>query len=379
MRKLEKIYNDILRRHNELTDVDINIKKDICIEQCLEGTYNILNEYVKDPDFTPVPKEFLNEMCSLVKFSKESVVKISFKHLYELLKEYDYEYFNEFKMNLKKRSLLNGDLYIIILGTISDDIIPFNDAFNLINSYVNDEVVAERMFNEIVKNRDIDALCSIRTGNENEFFNKNAMIYISLFAEFPKDSLEHELTHFIQKIVGLDKSLSKQFTSSDFNSFMLKDANKAKQLYSFVQSLSKSNNTTSMLINFFKMKFNSKEFDQSVKAVLNGFQRIYENDKLDYVDDRLEFDKNVKNRVEANNDKSLRMKWLEDFIDIIESSKFRNDYLIPVLNSEYDSDYFRKNRSYFMILLYLGFKIMFNFDIKDRLFKHFETFKYRDN
>ena len=52
-------------------------------------TICIINEYVKDSELTPIPKEFLNVICSKVKYRRDNIIIISMKELYELLREYE--------------------------------------------------------------------------------------------------------------------------------------------------------------------------------------------------------------------------------------------------------------------------------------------------
>lgn len=382
--KFEQIFRKILDEHQSITDVDHPfICQESSFDASLEGTKFILNEYVKDPAFTPVPKQVLDEICSLAKFKKDNVVKISFRKIYELLEEYDYEYYNEFKSNLLQRSLYDGSLCIVLLFDVDrDNVMPLNRTYAFINSYVEDEDASRRMLEEILKAGDVDALCSVSDQRrlDDWFFNENAMIYVSLFGEFLKDSLEHELTHFVQRIVGLDKSLQKQFTKAEFGSFAMRDVQKAQILYDFISKLAEGDSDIQrMLIGFFQMKLNLRELDQSVKAILNGFQRIYEHNAFSFISE-LDIDERRRNQLEAKNDHSLRMKWVKDLLVKIESNEFLNDYLKPMLKQKnYDNEFFRKNRSFFFVILYLGIKLILDFGIKEKVMQHFNEFKFRDN
>ena len=382
--KFEQIFRKILAEHQSITDVDHSlICQESSFDASLEGTKFILNEYVKDPDFTPVPKQVLDKICSLAKFKKDNVVKISFREIYELLEEYDYEYYNEFKSNLLQRSLYDGSLCIVLLFDVDrDNVMPLNRTYAFINSYVEDENASRRMLEEILKAGDVDALCSVSDQGrlDDWFFNENAMIYVSLFGEFLKDSLEHELTHFVQRIVGFDKSLQKQFTKAEFGSFAMRDAHKAQILYDFISKLAEGDDyIRRMLIGFFQIKLNPRELDQSVKAILNGFQRIYEHNAFSFIGE-LDIDERRRNQLETKNDLSLRMKWVKDLLAKIESNEFLNDYLKPMLKQKnYDNEFFRKNRSFFFVILYLGIKLILDFGIKEKVMQHFNEFKFRDN
>ena len=215
--KLQEIYEKIIAEHDALVDIEppcLDLGSTLIIP-CEDGGYKILSEYVKDPAFTPVPKELLNEVCSKIKLSHDFVLKIPFREIAKKLKDYDYEYYYEFKENLEKRALLDGSLYVI--GLLSIDrtkVFFFNKTFMFISSKTKDIEVSKAMLDKILRDtegKDIDAFCATANSSSSEdagFFNGNALVYLNLLSEFPKDSLEHELTHFVQRVVGFDKSLS---------------------------------------------------------------------------------------------------------------------------------------------------------------------------
>ena len=74
--------------------------------------FNILNEYVEDPELTPVPKQVLIMFAKSLKTKQDSVKTFSYREIYEMLHEYDYEYSEEFKENLLKYEAFNGHLTV---------------------------------------------------------------------------------------------------------------------------------------------------------------------------------------------------------------------------------------------------------------------------
>ena len=126
MSRFEEIY---LRIINEMNSIS-NVEPEFIDYNNIEDTYNIItedtisiiNEYVKDPELIPIPKDFLNVICSRVKYRRDNVTIISMKELYELLREYEYPFYDDFKNSLKTFS---GNLYIVML---------FNRDFNFYSS-----------------------------------------------------------------------------------------------------------------------------------------------------------------------------------------------------------------------------------------------------
>ena len=187
----------------------------------------------------------------------------------------------------------------------------------------------------------------------NEFFQNNGLIFISLKGEFIKDSLEHELTHFVQKTVGFNKTEQQIKQSNKFNNFINCDNKSAEQLIKWLKEYITENDfQLSRLMQFFGVKFNSNELHQSIKAVLNGIQRIYEYGKLSYISE-LDFSKNEINKEESNKNLQFRLNWLNSFLLVINSNKFIENNLKPVIlnlfNEEEQQEYLIKNRPYFII------------------------------
>lgn len=393
MNKFDEVYTKILNECKSVTDIEqdfINNKNDN-YEVISEDILYIINEYVKDPELTPVPKEYLNIICSRVKFRRDNVTIISMKELYNLLREYEYPFYQEFKQNLGSFS---GNLYIVMLFDrdyefLGDEsILQFNSTYQFLFDTIKDKSICNQLCNELLKEKykDADALCS-KTDNDlknNKFFQENCLIYVSLKTEFIKDSLEHELTHFVQKTVGFNKTENKIKEDDKLNTFINCDKKAANNLLNWIKNNITNDQIKIMrLMKFFSVKFKSNELHESIKAVLNGFQRIYEYGKFKYIN-KLDFSTREINQNESKNNIQFRLNWLNIFFNVINSNNFiKNDLSIVILNLFNEQDqqqYLIKYRSYFIVLLYFGFKYMFkNLNIDNKLKEHFETFKYRDN
>ena len=94
MNKFNQLYDKIINEYKSITDdenefIDYDKLSDN-YEVITENVIKIINEYVQDPELTPVPKEFLNVICSKVKYRRDNVCIISMNELYSLLREYEY-------------------------------------------------------------------------------------------------------------------------------------------------------------------------------------------------------------------------------------------------------------------------------------------------
>ena len=393
--KLYQIYQTIRQNSKSLTDVEQDFN---CFQSATnndlyqiisEDTIKILNEYVQDPQLTPVPKQFLNVICNRIKYRRNNIVVIPMHELSALLKEYEYPYFKQFKDTLNSYT---GNLYIVLLfeRDFKHDILPFNSTYQFLEEQLNDSNISTQLCEQLLNERlkYVDAFCS-KLNNDNincsnDFYKNNCLIFISLSGDSIKDSLQHELTHFIQKTVGLNKSLSKIQKDPRFNSLFIQDKNTFEKLLNWIKSI--PNHNEIFLLNFFKCKFQPSEFDQTIKAVLNGIQRIYEYSKLNYIP-QLEYTEKEINKAEHIPDKNkkliFRQTWLEKFITTIHSNDFQLNQLFPIItnnNTTESQQYLIKYRHYFIIFLYLTIEKIFpNINIQEKLTQHFNKFIFKDN
>ena len=143
MNKFNEVYNKILNECKSVTNIEQDFidNKNDNYEVISEDTLYIINEYVKDPELTPIPKEFLNIICSRVKFRRDNITIISMKELYDLLREYEYPFYQDFKQNLGSFS---GNLYIIMLFDrdykfVGDEsILQFNSTYQFLFNTIKD-------------------------------------------------------------------------------------------------------------------------------------------------------------------------------------------------------------------------------------------------
>ena len=393
MNKFNQYFQEIINQYQSVTDAEYDffnpLESENAYEVITEDTIQILNEYVSDPELTPVPKEIFNFICSKVKYRKNNVTVIPMKHIYDLLKQYDYPFYDEFKTSLKT---FNGYLYIVMLfdrDYSHQNFIEFNKTFSILNSYIGDKNISGILCHELLRDnlKTVDAFCS-KTDNDiknNKFFEDNCLIFVSLKCEFIKDSLEHEITHFIQKTVGLSKTVYNSINDDKkFSSFENLTKENGEKLINWLKTnITTNEQYLASLGNFFRIKFSYRELHQSLKAVLNGFQRIYEYNKFSYINELNFLDSEI-HKHEANNDKQFRMEWLEKFFQVINSKEFIKNQLSSVIlnlfKTEEQSQFLIQNRIFFIVLLYFGFINIFpELNVKEKVIEHFKTFKFRDN
>lgn len=396
MGKFKDVYDKLKKTYEMTADIenDANIFNAMSSDKysvISEDTLHIIDEYVKDPELTPVPKEVLNFICSKAKFRRDNVFEIPMEELFSLLREHEYPFYQEFKQNL---GALDGSLYVVMLFdrdfSIDEDLQTpaFNSTYQFLLENFKDENACRHICKELLKekNKTADAICS-KTDAEIEddlFFKRNCLIFVSLKGEFLKDSLEHELTHFVQKTVGFRKIEDSIKSAEAFRSFIERDAASFNRLVDWLKDkITDDQEKLKRLLMFFNVKFNSRELHQSIKAILNGVQRIYEYRKLGYIA-VLDFSKREIDKRESLHDSEFRLDWLKRFINVANSDEFIKDILAKTIVGIFDAQdqqaYLLEHRPYFIILLYFGFKMMFkSLDIDRKLEEHFKIFKYKDN
>ena len=382
-------FNDLKKLYKELIKEDVDISSEnikeltsslyrskFILEQEYINGWKLLNEVVEDPELTPIPKNiFINIAKNLCK--EYAIVKYSYKDLYQNLKEYDYEYYNEFKENLKKYSATNASLYVILCPLDLKHPADSNKTIQLMKSSMS-EVDTYRLFQEMLRNANASAI-TLSEINLSSAINKNSFIFLNRdkLRNKWKDTLEHELTHFIQRIVGFDKSLSKTFN----NEFLYDELNNpilSQKLIEFVENISDCPYLYSGLTRFLLYIFKNTEQHTFIKNIINFIQREYEYDKDVY---EINHKKLKISQVESllNDEKiKFREKWIKDYLKWLNSDNckiwLKDEYVKYSKSNE--SHKFKK---FLLCIAYYGIKLQLNdYHIDDKIVEHFRKFKFRD-
>ena len=379
---LQKLYKELVKEDIDISSENIKeltsslYRSKFIPEQEYINGWKLLNEVVEDPELTPVPKNIFIDIAR--KLCREySIVKYSYKNLYQNLKEYDYEYYNEFKENLKKYSANNSNLYIILSPLDLKHPADSNKTIQLMKSSMS-EVDTYRLFQEILRNANASDF-TLSEINLNSAPNKNSFIFLNRdkLENKWKDTLEHELTHFIQRIVGFNKSLSKTFK----NEFLYDELNNpilSQKLINFIEDISNCSYLYSELTRFLLYIFKNTEQHTFIKNIINFIQREYEYDKTVY---EVNHKKLKISQIESLNDIKMifRKKWIKNYLEWLNSDKckkwLKEEYLKYSKSNE--SHKFKK---FLLYIAYHGIKLQLNdnYKIDDIILNHFKKFKFRD-
>lgn len=379
---LQKLYKELVKEDIDISSENIKeltsslYRSKFIPEQEYINGWKLLNEVVEDPELTPVPKNIFIDIAR--KLCREyAIVKYSYKDLYQNLKEYDYEYYNEFKENLKKYSATNASLYVILCPLDLKHPADSNKTIQLMKSSMS-EVDTYRLFQEILRNANASAI-TLSEINLSSAINKNSFIFLNRdkLRNKWKDTLEHELTHFIQRIVGFDKSLSKTFN----NEFLYDELNNpilSQKLIEFVENISDCPYLYSGLTRFLLYIFKNTEQHTFIKNIINFIQREYEYDKDVY---EVNHKKLKISQVESllNDEKiKFREKWIKDYLKWLNSDNckiwLKDEYVKYSKSNE--SHKFKK---FLLCIAYYGIKLQLNdYHIDDKIVENFRKFKFRD-
>lgn len=369
----KKIYLDILNNQSIDSDNWLN-NNDLTYESIYLNTYRILNEYVENPQLTPIPKNVFIDIIKRLKTKINNKYTITYKEIHDLLYRYDYQYYDDFKQNLLKYNKFNGKLTIAILN---------NDP-NIIHEFLDEEFDFIKI-NDLINQLNNDPTGIIDSWNKDlsspKILDKNVVILINRdliqLDQSWKDTLEHELTHFIQRIVGFNKTLQKRIQYNGPNSVNQYN-NNVKQLIDIILSKTtlNKNNVIAGFNRFINYILKPNEIEPSSKSCINRFQRMYETSKITFNNNK--FKLNIKKLED-------RLIWLNEFLNKINNLQYYNsEEFINLFDT-----YFLKNKNnltyyqflqynqLFAILIYIIYKLN-NINIEQDIKEHFKTFILRD-
>lgn len=347
---------------------------------------NIIVEYVDQDDLNIIPKSIHNYICSKIDVKKESSFKISYKDLTNMLDKNSI-----FKMMLQEYSVYDSGF--LTIGVCKPELEAFARVFK--SDVMNDSRILN--FYEMCKN----GVTGLTLSSEPLLFSamKNVCIWLNIDAiksnSSWKDTLSHELSHFVQRISnGTDKRLH------EFDKILLKNQKNGTIQYSnailpadwfdkvsdFCKSRFPFHSTMMkdyilLYSNMLAQSFVITERKTTIQNILNGFQRMFEQQN---------YKKKKHFYRKLNQSVDTRLKWLHKFLTKINSPDFFKFNIGKVIltqfyessNDKLTSDFQTqmKYKNSILILQYIGVKLLIpEFQIDERLEKHFKSFKFRDN
>ena len=327
-----------------------------CLTPIWINQFKILNEYVQSPQLTPVPKQLLIDIVKSLRTKTNSSKTLTYKEIYEKLETFDYQYCEEFKKNLLAYNASNGHLTVAVLSNDESTIHNWLDCqFDFLK------------VNEIIRD-----LASNPTGMTQSWSkdlenglvtDKNVVIVVNrdlvLRGQDWKDTLQHQITHFIQRVVGLKKSLERKMQY--FGSKPVDEALQALEEEIVSKTTLDKSLVSAGLRRFIAYCIRPTEQDPTLKSCLNCFQRRYQlvghrQDRLQWL--RSQFDEltpNLSSQAMAMIDRNFAKQKL-----LITSFEEMNQYKFT-----------------FATLIFKIFTCL-GYDVKTMLEDHFKTFKARD-
>lgn len=330
-------------------DIKINMQQQVIVQD---------NVYIPQDMFNYVIQTISNSDKNLFQFSYEELIKYSLN--------YDYQKANEFRMNLAKYAQ-RGSYYILFVEYNQKKY--FQNLSNLLST-----LQIQQLYNDMYSIMGITKYgVPMKDGSD-----KNCITVLNKSLLKLDDwigTLQHQMTHFIQRLIGLEDTVKKNYhkkidkTNEELNPKIVR--------YSQLITKYTQNNQrfTKSLIKKYTYMFAKNQIQQTLKSVLLLFKNMYERD-IQFANGQIVSVNIVKTS------KQDRLKWLKQFLSLINSKKylqsdtFKQSLKLWRKKSILCNDQqLIKHRYISYILCYLGFKnILPEVDIDNKLIKYFEEF-----
>ena len=354
--KFEKLYLKIINEYtgNNYSNLTNELKEICPIQHEYLDRYKIINETVKSKKLTPIPDELISNICDNIIKINQSTYKISYQKICELIKKSEYIEADIFRKNLLKYAKnINGNLFILFINIDNSDNILNNITFNTLKNVIQSDEKCCDFYNEILKYSDkIKGLTIIKHYFELEEY-KDSLIFvnkeqISDYFQFD-DILDHELTHFIQRITGF---------AEDITNIVTRDYSKglSKTELQIINKFCDTEEQKLLIKQIIFDKFRKEEIIETQKDIINLFKKLY--------------------ILKGKNENKLI--WLNNFLQSINNySIFEKQNLFQKLKAYLDSD--KRNETFeitftLICICYLILKNEYHeYNIDETLKEEFKT------
>lgn len=371
MNKFLEIYNNII---NDDT---------LCPEYIGRNIFNIMNEWVESPNLVQFPKELQIELCKNLRKHFDNLYIISYKKIIEILEKYDYDYVDDVINGMKKYDVVNkGYLILICVKLDESDNLLSNKTLKFIKENFNDIYDnAYHIFSNIYNNRYADGLTVLHRDNYDPE-DAYTCIYINRDCSNMKDTLEHELCHFIKRVANYQNKFPKTYSGLTVDKLRDRRLKCVDYIYNIFNSLGFSKEVCYALKELVLRTCTEDEEQNSINSIVNGIIRKYETDKTKFKINHL--NKSIPQIEHLLSNKQLiefRLSWLNNFLSGVNSYKFFKDNK-NIIESYFSTRNYFKNYDIEFILKcvsYLCFKFNYpEYDIDKILTYNFKKFKFRD-
>lgn len=363
MNEFEKLYNKIIEESYG------NILKKFPINEDYD-TFKIIDEIVQSNLLTPVPDALINEIMKNL-FKQGRVMKISYIEIINLISDIDSETAQVLLSCLRRYAYdPSGNLHIILLNP--DDEEETKNVISKLIKNIDNEEDAYFKIKRLLESRDSNGLTILRENLQFERF-KDCVIYLNFKNKDWKDTLEHELKHFIQRICSFDKHLPTIMTLNKDNLFT------AQPILTSFKKHFKNKEFIIDLNLFLNNKLSKTEQHQTITSMIKFFIRTYEKSKNTYEINHKRYSiSQIENQMSDEVKLKIRLKWLDEFLSKINNyTVFDYEQLETYLNTR-KRVVTEEIQLQLMCLIYLYVKnVLVQYDINKILKNEFEKFKFR--
>lgn len=333
-------------------------------------TSKIIDEIVKSNLLTPVPESLVEViMNNLIKQGR--IMKISYLEIIQLISDIDSQTAQVLLSCLRRYAYdSSGNLHIVLLD-ITDEKETKTILSKLINNIDNEENAFFKI-KKLLENKNANGVTILKENLQFEQF-KDCVIYLNFKNKDWKDTLEHELKHFIQRICSFDKHLPTIMTLDK------RDVFTAQSILKPFKEHFKNKEFVIDLNLFLNNKLVKSEQHQTITSMIKFFIRLYEKSNTTYEIEHKKYSiSQIEYQMSDDVKQKIRLKWLNDFLNHINNySIFDYKQLENYLNTRkrvvtYDI------QIQLMCLLYLYIKnILPQYKIDDIIKNEFKIFKFR--
>jgi len=372
MKEFIKVYNQIINEQLDLKPEYIGL-----------NIFNIMNEWVESPDLLEFPKELQIELCKHLRKNFDYLYIISYKQIISILQKYDYEYLDDVIDGMKKYDAINKGYLILINANIDiSENFENNKTLNFIKQNYNDIYDnALDIFSKIYNNKFADGL-TIFHRDEYDPENTYTCIYINRNSFNNKDTLEHELTHFIKRVAKYQNKFPKTYSGLSVDKLNSRSIKGIDYISNIFKNLQFSEQVIYSIKELILRTCTDIEEQPIIKSIINNFIRTYEQDNTKHlINHKYKTINQIENLLNGDELIKFRLNWITAFLEKVNNHQIFKD------NKQVIEQYFNQrqsNKNYqieFILkyIIYLVFKYVYpEYDIDNIIKYNFKIFKFRD-
>lgn len=335
--------------------------------------YDIIGEWVESPELTELPKALQIELCKSLRRFHDSISIISYEKILSILEDYDYPWAEDVKSSMKQFDSLHKSCLLLV----SVDVDPSEDfrenkTLKFIKENYNDAYGnAYEIFMYIYNNKDAEGL-TVFHRDEFDPANKFTCIFINRKAASMKDTLEHELTHFVKRVAMYSNKFPKTYSIHGDRKLVEKISENISKIFKAVGISS-----TKLSYQLFKLvasKMMASEEHETAKSIINAVIRRYEKSSEKFnVNHKMLSISQIESSGSSDAIASTRIEWLKKFLRSLSSFEFFRENAGVLEEASPERDFYLK------CITYVCFRECFpEYCIDKLLEENFKKFKFRD-